>query len=92
MVPHGAAGRKDSTFDGVAPMPWLKSAANWFPKTEEVQPDEIRVTFMAARRFRDQDRWAPRCTSSLATATTSSSTWDQARSPTTSRPACRSIV
>jgi hypothetical protein len=26
------------TFDGVAPMPWLKSAANWFPKTEEIQP------------------------------------------------------
>ena len=27
------------TFDGVAPMPWLKSSANWFPKTEEVQPE-----------------------------------------------------
>ena len=36
------------TFDGVAPMPWLKSAANWFPKTEDVQPDEIRVTFMGS--------------------------------------------
>ena len=36
------------TFEGVAPMPWLKSAANWFPKTEEVQPDEIRVTFMGS--------------------------------------------
>jgi ribonuclease BN (tRNA processing enzyme) len=35
-------------FDGVAPMPWLKSAANWFPGTEEVQPDEIRVTFMGS--------------------------------------------
>ena len=34
------------TFEGVEPMPWLKSAANWFPKTEVVQPDEIRVTFM----------------------------------------------
>jgi ribonuclease BN (tRNA processing enzyme) len=33
-------------FEGVAPMPWLKSAANWFPGTEEVQPNEIRVTFM----------------------------------------------
>jgi ribonuclease Z len=33
-------------FDGVEPMPWLKSAANWFPGTEEVQPNEIRVTFM----------------------------------------------
>jgi hypothetical protein len=36
------------TFDGVAPMPWLKSSANWFPKTEEVQPEEIRVTFMGS--------------------------------------------
>jgi ribonuclease Z len=36
------------TFDGVAPMPWLKSSANWFPKTEQVQPDEIRVTFMGS--------------------------------------------
>ncbi len=35
-------------FDGMAPMPWLKSAANWFPGTEEVQPDEIRVTFMGS--------------------------------------------
>ena len=23
-------------FEGVRPMPWLKSAANWFPGTEEV--------------------------------------------------------
>ena len=36
------------TFDGVEPMPWLKSSANWFPKTEEVQPDEMRVTFMGS--------------------------------------------
>ena len=36
------------TFDGVEPMPWLKSAANWSPRTEEVQPDEIRVTFMGS--------------------------------------------
>jgi len=33
-------------FEGVKPMPWLKSAANWFPGTEEVQPEEMRVTFM----------------------------------------------
>lgn len=33
-------------FEGVSPMPWLKSAANWFPGTEEVQPQEMRVTFM----------------------------------------------
>ena len=35
-------------FEGLAPMPWLKSAANWFPGTEEVQPSEIRVTFMGS--------------------------------------------
>ncbi|RLA50211.1 MAG: MBL fold metallo-hydrolase [Gammaproteobacteria bacterium] len=33
-------------FEGVKPMPWLKSAANWFPGTEDVQPEEMRVTFM----------------------------------------------
>lgn len=33
-------------YEGVRPMPWLKSAANWLPGTEEVQPDEMRVTFM----------------------------------------------
>ncbi len=36
------------TFDGIEPMPWLKSAANWFPGAEEVQPEEIRVTFMGS--------------------------------------------
>ncbi len=33
-------------FEGIRPMPWLKSAANWFPGTEQVQPNEIRVIFM----------------------------------------------
>jgi len=33
-------------FDGISPHPWLKSAANWFPGTEEVQPNEMRITFM----------------------------------------------
>ena len=32
-------------FEGVRPMPWLKKAANWFPKTEDIQPNEMRVTF-----------------------------------------------
>ena len=35
-------------FDGVAPMPWLKSATNWTPGTEEVQAEEVRVTFMGS--------------------------------------------
>ncbi len=33
-------------FKGIEPMPWMKSAANWFPRTEKVQPNEMRVTFM----------------------------------------------
>lgn len=36
------------TFEGVEPMPWLASAANWTPGSEEVQPSEIRVTFMGS--------------------------------------------
>jgi ribonuclease BN (tRNA processing enzyme) len=33
-------------FKGIEPQPWLKSAANWFPNTEEVQPNEMRIHFM----------------------------------------------
>ena len=33
-------------FDGIEPQPWLKSAANWFPNTEEIQPNEMRIIFM----------------------------------------------
>ena len=33
-------------FDGIEPMPWLESAANWFPRTEKLQPDEMRIIFM----------------------------------------------
>ena len=33
-------------FEGISPQPWLKSAANWFPNTEEVQPNEMRIHFM----------------------------------------------
>ena len=33
-------------FEGIEPMPWLQSAANWFPGTETVQRDEIRIIFM----------------------------------------------
>ena len=35
-------------FEGISPQPWLVSAANWFPGTEEVQPDEMRITFMGS--------------------------------------------
>lgn len=38
-------------FQGIAPMPWLKSAANWFPRTENVQPDEMRIIFMGTAPF-----------------------------------------
>jgi ribonuclease BN (tRNA processing enzyme) len=33
-------------FEGISPQPHLKSAANWFPNTEEIQPEEMRVIFM----------------------------------------------
>jgi ribonuclease Z len=33
-------------FRGIYPTPGIKSAANWFPRTEEVGPDELRITFM----------------------------------------------
>jgi ribonuclease Z len=36
------------TFEGIEPMPWLSSAANWVPGKEEVQPEEIRITFMGS--------------------------------------------
>ncbi len=42
----GGRWKEGLLFEGVRPMPWLKSAANWFPGTEEVQPEEMRVTFM----------------------------------------------
>ena len=37
-------------FQGIAPQPWLKSAANWFPRSEDVQPNEMRIIFMGTRR------------------------------------------
>jgi ribonuclease Z len=38
-------------FDGIAPTPGLKSASNWFPRTEQVGPDEIRIIFMGTAPF-----------------------------------------
>ena len=43
--PHGRW-TEGVNFAGIEPMPWLKSAVNWYPNTEAVQPDEMRVTFM----------------------------------------------
>ena len=33
----GGRWKEGLLFEGVRPMPWLKSAANWFPGTEEVR-------------------------------------------------------
>lgn len=33
-------------FEGIRPSPWMASASNWFPRTEEVQPNEMRIIFM----------------------------------------------
>jgi len=44
-----------SIVDGVAPMPWLKSGANWFPKTEECSPTRSASRSWAPRRCRFPD-------------------------------------
>ena len=38
-------------FEGIKPQPWLKSAANWFPGTEDIQPNEMRIIFMGSAPF-----------------------------------------
>ena len=38
-------------FEGIKPSPWMKSAANWFPGTEDVQPNEMRIIFMGSAPF-----------------------------------------
>jgi len=38
-------------FGGINPTPGLASAANWFPRTEEVGPGELRITFMGTAPF-----------------------------------------
>ncbi|NOH80212.1 MBL fold metallo-hydrolase [Vibrio sp. RE86] len=46
-MPDGTPRWKEGLmFDGIEPMSHLKGAANWYPQTEEVQPNEMRVTFM----------------------------------------------
>lgn len=38
-------------FDGINPTPGLKSASNWFPRSEAVGSDEMRITFMGSAPF-----------------------------------------
>lgn len=38
-------------FEGINPTPGLKSASNWFPRTEKLGPDEIRIIFMGTAPF-----------------------------------------
>ena len=38
-------------FEGINPTPGLKSASNWFPRTETIGPDEIRIIFMGTAPF-----------------------------------------
>ena len=44
----GGRWKEGLLFEGISPQPWLKSAANWFPGTELVQPEEMRITFMGS--------------------------------------------
>ena len=47
----GGRWKEGLMFEGIRPQPWLKSAANWFPRTEDVQPDEMRIIFMGTAPF-----------------------------------------
>jgi ribonuclease Z len=38
-------------FEGIEPTPGLQSASNWFPRTETLGPDEIRIIFMGTAPF-----------------------------------------
>lgn len=38
-------------FEGINPTPGLKSASNWFPRTETIGPDELRIIFMGTAPF-----------------------------------------
>lgn len=42
----GGRWKEGLMFEGIEPMPWLVSAANWFPNTEDVKPNEMRIHFM----------------------------------------------
>lgn len=42
----GGRWKEGLMFEGISPQPWLKSAANWLPNLELVQPEEMRITFM----------------------------------------------
>lgn len=43
-------------FEGIEPMPWLTSAANWFPNAEQVQPNEMRFISWVHPRSYGRDR------------------------------------
>lgn len=47
----GGRWKEGLLFEGLKPHPWLKSAANWFPRTEDVQPNEMRIIFMGTAPF-----------------------------------------
>ena len=74
-------------YEGIRPMPWLKSAANWFPGTEDVQPDEMRVTFMGTSPMIRPGQMNTSLYVEWATATTSCSISERVQSRTTWRRA-----
>jgi ribonuclease Z len=47
----GGCWKEGLLFEGIRPSPWMKSASNWFPRTEEVQPNEMRIIFMGSAPF-----------------------------------------
>ncbi len=47
----GGRWKEGLMFEGIKPSPWMKSAANWFPRTEDVQLNEMRIIFMGSAPF-----------------------------------------
>ena len=47
----GGRWKEGLLFEGIRPQPWLKSVSNWFPRTEDVQPNEMRIIFMGTAPF-----------------------------------------
>lgn len=38
-------------FEGIKPSPWMKSASNWFPRTEEVQEPFVREQQIDPKKY-----------------------------------------
>ncbi len=77
-------------FDGIAPSEDMFSTMQFYPGTEQVQPDEMRVSFMGTSPAIREDQSGMSILSSWEMVTTLSSIWARDRSRTSWRWASRS--